>query len=52
MHITYTPEQQQLQEELRAYFAQLMTPERATLERVLVLGNHRHGCSVSAARGH
>lgn len=28
MHITYTPEQQQLQEELRAYFAQLMTPER------------------------
>ncbi|MCQ4117784.1 acyl-CoA dehydrogenase family protein [Rhodococcus tibetensis] len=28
MHITYTPQQQELREELRAYFAQLMTPER------------------------
>jgi acyl-CoA dehydrogenase len=28
MHITYTPQQQQLREELRAYFAKLMTPER------------------------
>ncbi|MDV7354217.1 acyl-CoA dehydrogenase family protein [Rhodococcus oxybenzonivorans] len=28
MHITYTPQQQALREELRAYFAQLMTPDR------------------------
>ncbi|AOW93473.1 acyl-CoA dehydrogenase [Rhodococcus sp. WMMA185] len=28
MHITYTPQQQELREELRAYFAKLMTPER------------------------
>ncbi|KAA0021945.1 acyl-CoA dehydrogenase family protein [Antrihabitans cavernicola] len=28
MRITYTPEQQLLREELRAYFAQLITPER------------------------
>lgn len=28
MDITYTPQQQQLREELRAYFADLMTPER------------------------
>lgn len=28
MHITYTAEQQALQEELRVYFAQLMTPAR------------------------
>ncbi|MDP3711047.1 MAG: acyl-CoA dehydrogenase family protein [Mycobacteriales bacterium] len=27
MHLTYTPEQQALKDELRAYFAQLMTPE-------------------------
>ncbi|MFD4367326.1 acyl-CoA dehydrogenase family protein [Rhodococcus sp. NPDC058521] len=28
MHITYTPEQQKLREELQEYFAQLLTPER------------------------
>jgi alkylation response protein AidB-like acyl-CoA dehydrogenase len=28
MHITYTPEQEQLRSELRAYFARLMTAER------------------------
>ncbi|TDV52336.1 acyl-CoA dehydrogenase family protein [Actinophytocola oryzae] len=28
MHIAYTPEQEALRRELRAYFAQLMTPER------------------------
>ena len=28
MNITYTPQQQKLREELRAYFADLMTPER------------------------
>ena len=28
MDITHTPEQQQLREELRSYFADLMTPER------------------------
>lgn len=28
MHLTYTPEQERLREELRAYFAELMTPER------------------------
>ncbi|CAM2924499.1 acyl-CoA dehydrogenase family protein [Skermania piniformis] len=28
MRITYTPEQQQLREELRSYFAELITPER------------------------
>lgn len=28
MHITYTPEQQKLREELQAYFARLLTPER------------------------
>ena len=28
MDITYTPQQQKLREELRAYFAELMTPER------------------------
>ncbi|GDY29769.1 acyl-CoA dehydrogenase family protein [Gandjariella thermophila] len=28
MHITYTPEQEGLRDELRAYFAKLMTPER------------------------
>lgn len=28
MHLTYTPEQERLREKLRAYFAQLMTPER------------------------
>ncbi|NLE82611.1 MAG: acyl-CoA dehydrogenase [Rhodococcus sp.] len=28
MHITYTPEQQELRMELRAYFEQLLTPER------------------------
>jgi alkylation response protein AidB-like acyl-CoA dehydrogenase len=28
MDLTYTPEQQRLREELRAYFARLMTPER------------------------
>ena len=27
MHLAYTPEQEQLQRELRAYFADLMTPE-------------------------
>jgi alkylation response protein AidB-like acyl-CoA dehydrogenase len=27
MHLTYTPEQQALKDELRTYFAQLMTPE-------------------------
>jgi len=32
MHIAYTPEQERLQQELRAYFADLMTPEvRAAL---------------------
>jgi 3-oxocholest-4-en-26-oyl-CoA dehydrogenase alpha subunit len=32
MHIAYTPEQERLREELRAYFAELMTPEvRAAL---------------------
>ena len=28
MQISYTPEQEQLRQELRAYFARLMTPER------------------------
>ena len=28
MHISYTPEQEQLRRELRAYFAELITPER------------------------
>ena len=28
MQISYTPEQEQLRHELRAYFARLMTPER------------------------
>ncbi|HUA41277.1 MAG TPA: acyl-CoA dehydrogenase family protein [Streptosporangiaceae bacterium] len=28
MHIAYTPEQEQLRQELREYFARLMTPER------------------------
>src|SRR3954467_5596485 len=28
MYLTYTPEQSALRDELRAYFAQLMTPER------------------------
>jgi alkylation response protein AidB-like acyl-CoA dehydrogenase len=28
MHISYTPEQEQLRQELREYFARLMTPER------------------------
>ncbi len=27
MHIAYTPEQEALRKELRAYFADLMTPE-------------------------
>ena len=27
MYLDYTPEQRQLREELRAYFAQLLTPE-------------------------
>ena len=27
MHLAYTPEQEQLRRELRAYFADLMTPE-------------------------
>ena len=32
MHIAYTPEQERLRSELRAYFAGLMTPEvRAAL---------------------
>jgi len=32
MHVGYTPEQEQLRQELRAYFAELMTPElRAAL---------------------
>ena len=29
MRIGYTPEQEELRRELRAYFAKLMTPERA-----------------------
>jgi alkylation response protein AidB-like acyl-CoA dehydrogenase len=34
MYLTYTPEQQALRDELRTYFAQLMTPERvASLAR-------------------
>ena len=28
MYVDYTPEQKQLRDELRAYFAKLMTPER------------------------
>jgi alkylation response protein AidB-like acyl-CoA dehydrogenase len=28
MHISYTPEQERLRQQLRAYFAELMTPER------------------------
>ncbi len=28
MHISYTPDQEQLRQELREYFAALMTPER------------------------
>ncbi|HUZ36139.1 MAG TPA: acyl-CoA dehydrogenase family protein, partial [Streptosporangiaceae bacterium] len=27
MHLTYTPEQERLRQELRAYFAGLMTPD-------------------------
>jgi 3-oxocholest-4-en-26-oyl-CoA dehydrogenase alpha subunit len=30
MHIAYTPEQERLRQELREYFARLMTPERRT----------------------
>lgn len=29
--ITYTPQQQQLREELRSYFAKLMTPDRKSV---------------------
>ena len=33
MDLTYTSRQQRLREELRGYFARLMTPERRALQR-------------------
>jgi acyl-CoA dehydrogenase len=40
MRISYTPEQEQLREELRAYFATLMTPERRA---ALTTGDSEYG---------
>jgi alkylation response protein AidB-like acyl-CoA dehydrogenase len=40
MHISYTPEQEQLRQELRAYFQTLMTPERRA---ALTSGDSEYG---------
>ena len=48
MRIGYTPEQEELRRELRAYFTKLMTPERA--EALAVATTARWGAATSTAR--
>ena len=47
MRIGYTPEQEELRRELRAYFTKLMTPERA---EALAPATARWAAATSTAR--